>query len=600
MTLGWEEGERESHPRLRDHIILCGIGKIGLSVLELLRGLREPVVAVGRDIHRDWEDRVASLATRLIRDDARSERTLRDAGIDHARAVLIATEDDLKSLAIALEARRIAPQTPIVLRLYDRHLADRARREGLARSVLNVADLTAPAFVAAALGDDVVRAFEIDGVVVAISTVPAPTDPAVDVARFCADHDMVPLAIQTASSPTAGGVATPSCGAPAEHLVVATTHPVADTVSHLGGPADRETRDRRRYHWVRPRVPLPSVIVRLWRHASTPLRVGFLAFNGLIVLSVLVFRAGLDLSWLDAVYFTLTIVTTVGFGDISLLDAPAAIKVFGCLLMLSGAALFIIYFSIFTNYLVTQRFEQVFGHPQTTLSGHIVVVGLGNIGHLVSRRLHALRVPVLGIDHDMGQPHAIELPSSIPVLLADPSQAHTLERSGVPNARAVVAVTDDDLMNLRVAHLAEQLNPNVRTVVRLFDITLADKVGTQLLGIDRAISPSRVAAATFAAAALAPNVVQGFTLGDRLLMLRTLSVSDQHVCAGKSVAELRAAGGTMVLLRADGPSGLLEAAHASDIIGLGDRLVVIEEYSREVRGPVPCRVCLLPALEPTL
>ncbi|HSV73668.1 MAG TPA: NAD-binding protein [Chthonomonadales bacterium] len=590
MTLGWKEGDREGYPSLHDHIVVCGIGKIGVSVCELLRGLHEPIIAVGRDDHRDWEDQVASLVTRLIREDARSERTLRDAGIDRARAVLIATEDDLKSLAIALEARRIAPQTPVVLRLYDRHLADRARREGLARTVLNVADLSAPAFVAAALGDDVLRAFEIEDVVVAISTTQVPPGAPPDLADFCASRGMLPLALRPAAASTEDRHAARMRVAAGDQVVVATTHPVDDLAAHPGASAALRASRWSPHTWVRQRAPVLSILGGLWHHASKPLRAGLLAFTTLCLVSVIVFREGLGLSWLDAVYFTTTVVTTVGFGDITLLHAPAAMKIFGCILMLSGAALFLICFSILTNYLVSQRFEQVFGRLRTTLSGHVVVVGLGNIGHLVVQRLHALREPVLGIGRDVGQQHSVELPVSIPVLMADAAQAQTLEQAGVQSARAVVAVTDDDLMNLRIAHLAEQLNPSVRTVVRLFDIALADKVGTQLLGIGQAISPSRVAAATFAAAALAPDVVHGFTLGGRLLMLRTVRVTDHPECAGLTVEEVRSAGGTMVLLRSDGETGPLVAAHGPERIGPGDRLVVIEEYSEADRRPAPCRV----------
>src|SRR4051812_48153996 len=56
---------------LPGHIILCGLGKIGYSILELLHTLEEPVTVVTRDVHPDWRLRTEALADRLIMGDAR-------------------------------------------------------------------------------------------------------------------------------------------------------------------------------------------------------------------------------------------------------------------------------------------------------------------------------------------------------------------------------------------------------------------------------------------------------------------------------------------------------------------------------------------------
>ncbi len=45
--------------------------------------------------------------------------------------------------------------------------------------------------------------------------------------------------------------------------------------------------------------------------------------------SVFVFHRYLHLSWLDAAYFTVTTMTTIGYGDINLSGAPPFVKIFG-------------------------------------------------------------------------------------------------------------------------------------------------------------------------------------------------------------------------------------------------------------------------------
>jgi Trk K+ transport system NAD-binding subunit len=155
-----------------NHIILCGLGKIGYSVLELLHELDEPVVVVTRDIPAEWRSRVESLAARVIIGDARLEEVLLESGIRKARSIVICTNDDLANLEIALDSKRLAPDAGVVLRLYDLELADRVRRDLDVRAVLNAADLAAPAFVAAALGDEVLRSFDIHDTFVSIISLP--------------------------------------------------------------------------------------------------------------------------------------------------------------------------------------------------------------------------------------------------------------------------------------------------------------------------------------------------------------------------------------------------------------------------------------------
>src|SRR5262249_10321112 len=62
---------------------------------------------------------------------------------------------------IALDIQQLNSNIPLIVRVFDRYLADRAERQMRVRKVLSPALLTAPVFVAAAQGQEMVRAFEI-------------------------------------------------------------------------------------------------------------------------------------------------------------------------------------------------------------------------------------------------------------------------------------------------------------------------------------------------------------------------------------------------------------------------------------------------------
>jgi len=80
---------------------------------------------------------------------------------------------------------------------------------------------------------------------------------------------------------------------------------------------------------------------------------------------------------------------------------------------------------------------------------------------------------------------------------ADPS---VLARLSLPDARAVAAVTDDDLQNIAIAMTALSLEPDTRVVLRVGDGRLANETRSLFkLGIVRDVH--RVAASLIAAQA---------------------------------------------------------------------------------------------------
>src|SRR5262245_22998018 len=105
---------------------------------------------------------------------------------------------------------------------------------------------------------------------------------------------------------------------------------------------------------------------------------------------VVVFRYGMGLTWLDSFYFVVSTMTTVGYGDISLKEAPDGVKLFGTFLMLSSAALLAATFGILTDYLVKSRLEELLGRGKIRMRNHIVLCGLGHVGIRILEELHKL------------------------------------------------------------------------------------------------------------------------------------------------------------------------------------------------------------------
>jgi Trk K+ transport system NAD-binding subunit len=137
--------------RIRNHVVVCGLGAVGLRVAERVLAAGMPVVAV-----QLTEDPLLLSARRqgisIVIGDARFPSTLREAQMQRARAVILVTRDDLTNLEAGLLVRREFPDVRVVLRMYDEQLARQARDLIPGAAVLSTAALAGPAFAAAALG----------------------------------------------------------------------------------------------------------------------------------------------------------------------------------------------------------------------------------------------------------------------------------------------------------------------------------------------------------------------------------------------------------------------------------------------------------------
>lgn len=136
---------------MSNHIILCGVGRLGFRVFRLLRRLGEPVVVIERDAANPFLEQVRREGSPLLVGDARFEHLLVEANLASARSVIVATNDDLANLEIALDARRLKPSIRLVVRMFDQNLADKIRDGFNIQTAMSQSAMSAPAFALSAL-----------------------------------------------------------------------------------------------------------------------------------------------------------------------------------------------------------------------------------------------------------------------------------------------------------------------------------------------------------------------------------------------------------------------------------------------------------------
>jgi len=99
---------------LRNHYIVCGFGRVGTKIAEDFHTARMPFVMI--DEKEENIQTCISHGYLALQGDATTNELLRQAGIQHAKCLLAATDDDAHNIYITLSARSLNDKLFIVAR----------------------------------------------------------------------------------------------------------------------------------------------------------------------------------------------------------------------------------------------------------------------------------------------------------------------------------------------------------------------------------------------------------------------------------------------------------------------------------------------------
>jgi voltage-gated potassium channel len=291
----------------------------------------------------------------------------------------------------------------------------------------------------------------------------------------------------------------------------------------------------------------------------------------------------LGFSTLDAIYQTVTTVSTVGFREVEPLDGTG--KVFTVALIFVGVGTALYTLTAVLEILIEGQLAEQLGRRRMerqvgTLRDHVIVCGWGRVGRAITAELRAAGTPLVVIDRVDAQLEGAEA-----AVLGDATDDHVLEQAGLSRARALIAALDSDADNLFVTVSARALRPDLFIVARVRVEESAEKL--RRAGADRVVNPQSIGGARIAAFVLQPHVTEflDVVMHDRNLEFRLEEVTmpADSPLAGRTLREsqLRDRTGALVLaLRApDGifstnppPDATLDAGHVLIAIGTPDEL----------------------------
>ncbi|MBL7513335.1 NAD-binding protein, partial [Frankia nepalensis] len=141
------------------HVIVCGLGILGVRVAEQLVASGVTVVVVDDQDAPVQRRRLERRGVRVVPESAHSSEALREADIDTALAVAACHDVDLDNLQTAIAAAEVAPATRLVVNIGNAQLGDQLAAAIPTARVINMAARVGPSFVEACVRSDVVHAF---------------------------------------------------------------------------------------------------------------------------------------------------------------------------------------------------------------------------------------------------------------------------------------------------------------------------------------------------------------------------------------------------------------------------------------------------------
>jgi voltage-gated potassium channel len=239
----------------------------------------------------------------------------------------------------------------------------------------------------------------------------------------------------------------------------------------------------------------------------------------------------LGLSLLDAVYQTVTTVSTVGFHEVDPIT-PAG-QVFTMALILVGVGATLYAFSVLIETFLEGRLNELLGRRRmeqsiASLHDHVIICGWGRVGRAIAAEVVEAGRNLVIVERDETLLDGV----AHPVVVGDATEDDVLRRAGIDRAAALIAAVDGDAANSFITLSARALNAGLFIVARARSEDTGEKL--RRAGADRVVNPQSIGGSRMAAFVLRPHVAEFL---DVVMRERTLEfrLEEVPVAAGSPI-----------------------------------------------------------------
>ncbi|HMQ24632.1 MAG TPA: potassium channel protein [Acidimicrobiales bacterium] len=285
----------------------------------------------------------------------------------------------------------------------------------------------------------------------------------------------------------------------------------------------------------------------------------------------------LGFTLLDALYQTVTTVSTVGFRE--LMPFGAAEKWFTMVLILLGVGAVLYALSVLMETLLEGRLNELLGRRRmeqsiASMTDHVIICGWGRVGRAIGAELAEAGRSLVVID-----PDEAKVDGGVHAIVGDATDDEVLRRAGIERAASLVAAADSDAANSFITLSARALNPGLFIVARTRSSDSDDKLTRA--GADRVVNPQSIGGARMAAFVQRPHVAAflDVVMHERTLEFRLeeVPVEEGSALVGTSLrdAGIRDRTGALVLALRDARGNFLTNPDPDTAIAAGHVIIAI-------------------------
>lgn len=343
-----------------------------------------------------------------------------------------------------------------------------------------------------------------------------------------------------------------------------------------GRPASRAARAGRR-HGLRDQV------------VASPVRLPVLALLFSLVYGSVGYMVLEGFSPVDALYMTVTTLTTVGFGEIEPLGTGG--RVFTLSVIAVGFTAAFTLLAVLTSLVVSGQLGRSLSRRTMrqridALRDHYIVCAFGRVGQAAVEELVAQGAGVVVVEVDPSREPEMA-GAGVLYIVDDPQREDVLERAGIERARGLLCAVDSDAANVYITLLARARNPDLFIIGRASSTESVEAL--RRAGSDRVVSPYRLSGTRMAALAFQPAMLEFVDMVSVApdLRIEELVMGERSPLAGATVREAASPYEGVMIMAVRSPDGtLLVPPRADTKLESGDLLIVVGpvEALRDLAG----------------
>jgi len=505
---------------MKPRIIVCGLGQTGFQIYTLLKNQGAQVKGISDQL-LPYHD------SNIVIGNLRARSTLIQAGIQQAKTLILANSDDALNVAILTEARVLNPQIRIINRLYNHTLGERLDQIIPDHVTMSVASITSPIFAFAALGNKAIGQLHLYN-----QTWPIHEE------IITENHPWYGLKLSELWSNTARMLIYYLPAQGEMDLVSAVNN--GETLKagdHLIIGSQPTIKNKQKS--IFKKIIKAILNLKKYQDYIQPVVLVILALLITIFFATLTYVCvNLEISIVDALYFSVGMITGAGGKEEVAESSPDLIKIFTAIMMIIGAGVIGICYALINDFILGSRLKQLWDATRLPTHNHYIICGLGGIGMEIAKQLHSqgYETVVIECNHNNRFIHYARS-LGIPVIIEDGRLVSTLKAANLDRAQSLLIVTSSDMVNVEIALTAKAITPKLSIVMRNQDTQFAQS-SQEVFEFETVFSPTELATPSFVAAALGGRILGNGMTNDLLWVALAVLITPKHYFCGQKVKEV--------------------------------------------------------------